>query len=172
MSLRCNVLCESRDRHCFARRRCRCRNTDIMGNDPFILACGMGSTRQCQDVVFKIQRLEVNRRNEKFGSTALNIALYMGPENLVKYLVQISCRRSKHRTCKNTAQQRDKRADIQIKNKSGSSALILACGNEDCDPQSRAISSRELWCECEPTRSHRIRQSGKSCEEYQDLQCS
>ena len=32
-------------------------------------------------------------------------------------------------------QVREKKANIQIKNKSGTSALILACGNEDCDPQ-------------------------------------
>lgn len=30
---------------------------------------------------------------------------------------------------------RDKKASVEIKNKSGTSALILACGNEDCDPQ-------------------------------------
>ena len=30
---------------------------------------------------------------------------------------------------------RDKKANLQIENKSGASALILACGNEDCDPQ-------------------------------------
>ena len=32
-------------------------------------------------------------------------------------------------------QVRDKRANIQISTKNGSSALILACGNEDCDPK-------------------------------------
>ena len=32
-------------------------------------------------------------------------------------------------------QVRDKRANIQISTKIGSSALILACSNEDCDPK-------------------------------------
>ena len=35
----------------------------------------------------------------------------------------------------NMPQVRDKRANIQISTKNGSSALILACGNEDCDPK-------------------------------------
>ena len=44
---------------------------------------------------------------------------YLGPKKLdtVRYLIE------------------ELNADVNIQNKSGSSALILACGNEDCDPK-------------------------------------
>ena len=66
--------------------------TDAMGNDPFMAACGMGRLDNVEMWCSRFKDWKIDTRNQKFGSTALNIALYMGPRklDLVKYLVRES----------------------------------------------------------------------------------
>ena len=66
--------------------------TDVMGNDPFMAACGMGRLDNVEMWCSRFKDWKIDTRNQKFGSTALNIALYMGPRklDLVKYLVRES----------------------------------------------------------------------------------
>ena len=91
---------------------------DVMGNDPVMLASGLGRSENIMTWFANVSDWDVNRRNERFGSTALHLAVYLGPKKLktVQYLIE------------------KQGANVHIQNKSGSSALILACGNEDCDP--------------------------------------
>ncbi len=90
-----------------------------MGNDPMMVACTFGQIENIQVWFSKVSNWDVNRCNVRFGSTALHFAVYLGPNRLktVQYLIE------------------KQGADVHIQNKSGSSALILACGNEDCDPK-------------------------------------
>jgi hypothetical protein len=64
--------------------------TDIMGNDPLIAACGIGRLDNVKTWFAKFKHWKVDRQNAKFGSTALHVAVYMGPKklDLVKYLVR------------------------------------------------------------------------------------
>ena len=64
--------------------------TDIMGNDPLIAACGIGRLDNVKTWFTKVKKWKVDRQNAKFGSTALHVAVYMGPKklDLVKYLVR------------------------------------------------------------------------------------
>ena len=66
--------------------------TDIMGNDSFMAACGMGRVDNVEMWCSRFKDWKIDKRNKIFGSTALNIALYMGPKklDLVKYLVRES----------------------------------------------------------------------------------
>ena len=66
--------------------------TDVMGNDSFMAACGMGRLDNVEMWCSRFKDWKIDTRNQKFGSTALNIALYMGPRklDLVKYLVRES----------------------------------------------------------------------------------
>ena len=93
--------------------------TDVMGNDGLMLACTFGRIRNIQVWCSNVSNWDANRRNERFGSTALHLAVYFGPKKFetVRYLIE------------------KQSANIHIQNKSGSSSLILACGNEDCDPK-------------------------------------
>ena len=65
--------------------------TDIMGNDPLIAACGIGRLDNAKTWFTKVKHWKVDRQNAKFGSTALHVAVYMGPKklDLVKYLVRL-----------------------------------------------------------------------------------
>jgi hypothetical protein len=65
--------------------------TDIMGNDPLIAACGIGRLDNAKTWFTKVKKWKVDRQNAKFGSTALHVAVYMGPKklDLVKYLVRL-----------------------------------------------------------------------------------
>ncbi len=94
-------------------------DTDVMGNDSLMLACTFGRLRNIQVWCSNVSNWDVDRRNERFGSTALHLAVYLGPKKLktVQYLIE------------------KQGANAHVQNKSGSSALILACGNEDCDPK-------------------------------------
>ena len=92
--------------------------TDIMGNDAVMIACTFGRIKNIETWFSKNANWEVDRRNDKFGSTALHFAVYIGGGKLstVQYLIE------------------KQNANMNISNKSGTSSLILACGNEDCDP--------------------------------------
>jgi ankyrin repeat protein len=78
----------------------------------------MGRLDNVQTWISKV-KWNVNRRNKKFGATALNIAVYVGPRklDLVRYLIE------------------KKNASVSCLSKSGTSAFILACENEDADPK-------------------------------------
>ena len=93
--------------------------TDIMGNDGMMLAASFNRLDNIKTWFARNPHWEVDRKNERFGSTSLHIAVYVGQGNLdaVKYLIG------------------KQEANIDQLNKSGSSTLVLACGNEDCDPQ-------------------------------------
>ena len=53
-------------------------------------ACGMGRLDNVKTWFTKVKHWKVDRQNAKFGSTALHVAVYMGPKklDLVKYLVR------------------------------------------------------------------------------------
>jgi ankyrin repeat protein len=94
--------------------------TDIMGNDAVMLACSFNRLDNIKTWFSRPgMKWNINRENEKFGSTALHFALYMGPQKLkiVRYLIE------------------KLNAGIEHINKSGTSSLILACSNEDADPK-------------------------------------
>ena len=97
----------------------KAHSKDVMGNDPLMMACVFNNLSNIQMWLKMNPDWKIDRRNERFGSTALHFAVYLGPQKFdtVKFLIE------KHN------------ADVNISNKSGSSALILACGNEDCDPK-------------------------------------
>lgn len=64
-------------------------------------------------------RWNINRKNTNYGSSALNLTLFMGPRklDLVKYLVE------------------DHGASLLSVNDGGYTALTLACENDDADPK-------------------------------------
>ena len=93
--------------------------TDIIGNDPLMIACVLNRLKNVKTWFTRYDAWNVNRRSKVFGATALNLAIAHGPRKLevVRYLV------------------RDRKASLQIRNKSGYSALALACSNVDADPK-------------------------------------
>jgi transcriptional/translational regulatory protein YebC/TACO1 len=64
--------------------------TDVMGSDSFMAACGMGRLNNVMMWCSRFKNWNIDQKNEKFGSTALHVALYMGPRkiDLIKYLVR------------------------------------------------------------------------------------
>ncbi len=79
----------------------------------------------------KFSKWNVNRRNTKFGSTALNNAVYIGPNKfeLVKFLIE------------------EINASVRCITNSGSHLLSLAAENEDADPKviRYLLSRQELF---------------------------
>ena len=65
-------------------------STDIMDIDPLMAACALGRLDNAKTWFTKVKKWKVDRQNAKFGSTALHVAVYMGPKklDLVKYLVR------------------------------------------------------------------------------------
>ena len=90
--------------------------TDIMGNDGLMLAASFGRLDNIKAWFSKNSEWKVNKRSSRYGTTALHLAAYIGPEKFdtVQYLIE------------------KKKADIHLLNKSGASALLLACSNEVC----------------------------------------
>ena len=92
--------------------------TDNIGLDPLMAACAAGRLDNVK-IWFTRLQWDVNRRSSRFGSPALNVALFVGQRslNLIKYLVE------------------KKHANIHLRNFSGTSALMNACENVDADPK-------------------------------------
>ena len=65
-------------------------STDIMDIDPLMAACALGRLDNARTWFTKLKHWKVDRQNAKFGTTALHVAVYMGPKklDLVKYLVR------------------------------------------------------------------------------------
>ena len=63
---------------------------DVSDGDPLMAACGVGRLDNAKTWFTKLKHWKVDRQNAKFGSTALHVAVYMGPKklDLVKYLVR------------------------------------------------------------------------------------
>ncbi|MDC3321704.1 ankyrin repeat domain-containing protein [bacterium] len=97
----------------------KAESMDIMGNDPLMMACAFNRLNNIKLWFEKYPDWNVDRQNGRYGSTALHFAVYLGPKKLdtIQYLVE------------------KKNADVNVRNKSGTSALILACSNEDADPE-------------------------------------
>jgi len=94
------------------------QDVDRYGHDPMILACTFGRLDNVKVWCSRFENWDVNRRAGSFvGSTALHTTVYFGRDklDLLRYLIEV------------------KNADITVLNSSGSSALLLACANEDAD---------------------------------------
>lgn len=92
---------------------------DIMGNDSFSAACCMGRLDNVQVWLSRVSNYDINRKNKRFGATALHITVFIGRNKLklVRYLVE-KCN-----------------ADTNVITHMGSSLLHNACENVDADPQ-------------------------------------
>ena len=64
--------------------------TDITGTDVFMGACAFGRLDNVMMWCSRFKNWNIDQKNEKFGSTALHVALYMGPRkiDIIKYLVR------------------------------------------------------------------------------------
>ena len=51
--------------------------TDSMGNDPFMMACGFNRLSNIQMWLKMNSDWKIDRRNDRFGSTALHFAVYV-----------------------------------------------------------------------------------------------
>ena len=79
----------------------------------------MGRLDNVEMWLSRYTRWSINRKNTQFGSSALNLALFMGPRklDLVKFLVE------------------DHGASLLNVNSGGYTSLTLACENDDADPK-------------------------------------
>ena len=91
--------------------------TDVMGNDSFMAACGMGRLDNVKVWFSCKPDWNVNSRNKMFGATALNIALALGVRNLelVRYLLK-------------------RGSNLLATTYTGNSCLHDISMNQDCDP--------------------------------------
>ena len=94
-------------------------DTDVIGNDAVMLACTLNRLDTIETWFEKNPDWNVDRQNTTFGSTALHLAVYVGSRSLelTRFLIE------------------KQNANVNIANKSGTSTLILACGNVDSDPK-------------------------------------